>query len=183
MAPRTNARRDFPAAAEAAHRADQAAGRRAPRVLLLCGLPGCGKSTLALQLLERGWCRINQDELGTRADCERDARKALLAGHDVVIDRCNFDAAQRAPWIELAQQRHCSIGVILFKIPLAVCVSRVQARRDHPTLPANSPQSAGVVKRMHAQFRAPTQGEGLDYCRVVDKDTDPLSVAKSVGLF
>jgi hypothetical protein len=46
-----------------------------------------------------GWVRINQDDVGSRSACETMSRRALLDGRDVVIDRCNFDVAQRAHWV------------------------------------------------------------------------------------
>ncbi len=68
------------------------------RVLVMVGMPGSGKSTAAKQLAERGWARVNQDEMGTRKVCEARLEDALRAGRSVVVDRCNFDYQQRHVW-------------------------------------------------------------------------------------
>lgn len=47
-------------------------------VLVLCGVVGTGKSTLAIAMEQLpGWVRINQDELKTRSVCETRVHKAL----------------------------------------------------------------------------------------------------------
>lgn len=66
-----------------------------PQVLIMVGVPGSGKSTIANQLVEMGWERVNQDELGTRRVCETRMESALQRGKSIVIDRCNFDISQR----------------------------------------------------------------------------------------
>jgi predicted kinase len=126
--------------------------------------------------------RINQDDLGSRAVCEKLTREALLAGRDVIIDRCNFDREQRAHWVTIGKARHCPIGAIVFQTPVPVCVSRVLARTGHPTLAPNSAESAGVVKHIFSLFRAPTPDEGIDFCRIVDRNIDAVEVARSLGL-
>ncbi len=57
--------------------------------------------------------RVNQDDLGSRVKCEVAARAALLSNRDVVVDRCNFDVAQRKTWIGMlvtvVYQRHSDV--------------------------------------------------------------------------
>lgn len=125
---------------------------------------------------------MNQDELGNRRACEQKAKDALLRGEDVVIDRCNFDRAQRAHWVEIGKRRHCPIGTIVFLTSLQVCISRVMARSGHPTLPGGDSSSERVVRHMYSNFKSPTSDEGIDFCRIVDRSNSAEDVARSLGL-
>ena len=60
-----------------------------PRLIVLAGLPGSGKSSLAAALERRGWAVVNQDSLGNRRKCERACARAFergdrVAGRDAV---------------------------------------------------------------------------------------------------
>lgn len=140
-----------------------AAPRPLPRVLVLVGLPGSGKSTAAQELVaaHADWARVNQDELGDRRACEAAASAALASGRSVVIDRCNFDAAQRATWLRIASdaglRSRCS--ALFFDVPAAECARRASARRGHPTLAPAS--AAAVVAQMSAGLRPPVAAEGF----------------------
>jgi hypothetical protein len=69
-------------------------GLKLPKLVLLVGLPGSGKSTFADRLVASGsgWVRICQDECGgSRRDCEGAFANATLRGSDygrhVILDR------------------------------------------------------------------------------------------------
>lgn len=76
---------------------------REPQTLLvLAGLPGVGKSTLAHALVAasespgwsgRKWVRTSQDDSrsGRRQEVEGDVRAALAKGANVVVDRVDFN--------------------------------------------------------------------------------------------
>ena len=72
--------------------------------------------------------------MGSRQNCERAFTEALSAHKDIVLDRCNFDQAQRSAWLSYARASGVQcIGVQLI-IPIEVCIERALARKDHPTL-------------------------------------------------
>lgn len=52
-------------------------------------------------LEDAGWgLRVSQDESGgSRHAVERQVVNALRHGDNVIVDRCNFDRAQRKHWI------------------------------------------------------------------------------------
>ena len=71
-----------------------ASALKLPKLLVLVGLPGSGKSTFAEQLVAsgRGWTRVSQDECGgSRRSCEAAFGIAALRGNDhgrhVILDR------------------------------------------------------------------------------------------------
>ncbi|KAL6764604.1 hypothetical protein V8C86DRAFT_2473181, partial [Haematococcus lacustris] len=80
------------------------------KVLVLVGVPGSGKSTIAQELREAGWVVVNQDVLGSRRSCEAAFDEALQAGRNVVVDRCNFDEAQRSTWVQLSLEYSSSLS-------------------------------------------------------------------------
>lgn len=74
-------------------------------MLVLCGVVGAGKSTLACALEEQlGYVRVCQDVLGDRRACEDAVELHLGLGSTVVVDRTNFDYSQRQHWINIAQR-------------------------------------------------------------------------------
>ena len=58
---------------ERAHEAENPTPRLT--TVVLCGLPGSGKSLLAAQLKQKGFFVVCQDDLGSRAKCEAKARR------------------------------------------------------------------------------------------------------------
>ena len=80
-------------------------------MIILCGLPGSGKSWLAQQIKVRTTKRhaiiVSGDELGGIAECQEMAAEGLQAGHMVVVDRCNPLPSDRAVFTQLT---HGKIG-------------------------------------------------------------------------
>ena len=116
----------------------QAADLAELRLLVLCGLPGSGKSTTAERLARGGWSVVNQDSLGSRQACMKAARQALRQQGRVVIDRCNVNAAQRAIWTQLAVQEFellpGQMGCVWLDVPDHECGRRVLRRFSHSRL-------------------------------------------------
>jgi hypothetical protein len=76
----------------------------------------------------------------------------LRAGRSVVVDRCNFNPKQRAPWVRLAAAARVPAVAVELALPTAECARRAAARGGHPTIPpADAP---AVVARMAADYRA-----------------------------
>ena len=67
---------------------------RRQRLLILVGIIGSGKTTLAEAMIKTGqWVRASQDDAPTRRrqECEAMVRQGLQSGKDVVVDRVDFD--------------------------------------------------------------------------------------------
>ncbi len=143
-----------------------------PKLILLVGLPGSGKSTYAA---EQGWTVLSSDELRrVLLDDARDqtANRAVFALLRRVlrmrlelrrpvtcIDATNLTPYERRPYIKTAQLYDADIEAVYFDIPLAVCLERNRGR-DRVVPP-------DVVDKMSKRLVAPEEAEGFSAIRVV----------------
>lgn len=140
------------------------------KIIILMGLPGAGKTHLALEHF-RDCVRISQDELGSRDACLVLAKKAIEAGKDVIIDRTNISIRQRRTWVNLAKYYgikdieciHVSTG------PLE-CFERMMKRENHPTIPRdmNPIQKRAIIKKFDKDYEPPSYGEGFSKITIWD---------------
>jgi len=151
------------------------------KMLLLVGIPGSGKSTVAHRLknMNSNWVRVNQDDLGSRKACEKLARDSLKKGKSVIIDRCNFDIPQRNVWVKLASEFSITdIRCIHFKIPAHICKQRTMVREDHPTIPKGD-SSIAIIDSFTTSFVAPSTHEGFIEIHSATNDEDiELAISK-----
>lgn len=120
-----------------------------PRVTLMCGPAGAGKTTYAAQLVDLGAERLSMDEelyrLGypggtapqpilrtVHRDLQERLRLALAAGRDVVVDLSLSTRAVRQEWRDLAAQHGAarSTTLVVLTAPLPTLWERVQARAE-----------------------------------------------------
>lgn len=140
-------------------------------VVILCGIPGCGKSTYARALVSalplayrKKWDVSNQDTLGTRQKVLAHASAALRAKKSVVIDRCNFDAEQRAHWVNLARASNVA-ALYCVIMPdydnTKLCTARALERGNRDGVHGDDVNWAAVCHGMKQSFRLPTMDEGF----------------------
>lgn len=120
-----------------------------PKMLLLCGLPGSGKSTERDRWLAEDpkhrqvinyddlrdflygpfwkWNRKEEDEM--KAYALNHARSLLELGCSVVIDNCNLNDRARAPWMKLAAEFGVAVEIFEIDTPLEECIRR-DAKRE-----------------------------------------------------
>ncbi|KAG9086061.1 hypothetical protein FS749_003931, partial [Ceratobasidium sp. UAMH 11750] len=138
-------------------------------LLLLCGLPGSGKSWFSQAIMRRGgiigkshegsrnpppiWRIISQDESGSRGACENDIGRAGLPGSRAILDRCNPSSDERREWLKLASWSQHPVCV-WFDYDPQLCIDRAQNRANHPTLPSG-PRVLTAVASMRRSFRSP----------------------------
>jgi len=151
--------------------------KNAQRLILLVGIPGSGKSTFARQLVGKGWERCNQDELGTRRQVEQVVSNHLRDRKNVIVDRCNFDIAQRHTWVKIASQFGVNwITCIILRTDPEVCKQRVSVREGHQTFPMGE-QGFAIIDKFKDLWVEPHLAEG--FCEVLEIRSD-LEMENSV---
>lgn len=95
-------------------------------LVLVCGIPGCGKTTVAKELVDKGYVRLCRDEVkggkGSMDDLLPLLTNALQEGKSVVMDNTFMTTAIRKPFIGLAM----SAGVPVRCIELTTTLEEAQ---------------------------------------------------------
>lgn len=90
-------------------------------LVILCGYPGCGKSSVYRRHFEPfGYVHVNQDTLKTKPRCVSAATAALAQGSSVVVDSTNPTAADRQPFVAAARRVPVPVRVLYLHYTLEV---------------------------------------------------------------
>lgn len=143
-----------------------------PKIVVLAGLPGSGKSTYAEKLCVpvlssdeiRRW--ISDDPANQNIH-----RRVFLVLRDLLkhrlqlrrpvtyIDATNLTPYERRPYISLAELYDCEIEAVFFDVPLEVCQRRNRERGR--VVPDD------VIEEMSRRLKAPTVKEGFRRVTVI----------------
>lgn len=131
------------------------------KCIMLSGVPGTGKTTLAKMLVQRlagRWIIINQEELQSRVECINQCRLALSQGVGVIIDRCNQNVWQRSHWIRLSVEAgyHDIMAVFL------------NTDKDVGPMDMYAGKRQGEQESQKMDFSRPVPEEGIRYLYTVN---------------
>ncbi|RXK41808.1 hypothetical protein M231_00807 [Tremella mesenterica] len=115
----------------------------------------------------RQWIRASQDDAPgrRRKECELVVQRALQQGHNVVVDRCDFDPTQRAHFVNIAKTHRPPPRIWALVLPVSrqTLEARLATRKDHPSI-QDFDTALRVLDDMSRQFDPPTpqRPEGFD---------------------
>jgi len=90
-------------------------------VLIMVGFPASGKSTISKRFeKDHGYCRVSNDEMGSKAKCLKVAKDALGKKKSVVVDNTNPGTDVRREWTTLAKQFGATVRCIHVNTPLHI---------------------------------------------------------------
>lgn len=140
------------------------------RLIIICGLPGAGKTTTAIRLAERlGAARYNPDEWMERLSLDiydearraaiealqwEQARDVLSLGGTAIIEWGTWGRSERDTLRLAARTLGAGVQLVHLDQPIGVLVERVgQRNRESP------PITRDMIEGWVVQFEAPTPEE------------------------
>jgi aryl-alcohol dehydrogenase-like predicted oxidoreductase/predicted kinase len=155
---------------------------REGEVVIVMGLQGAGKSTLARELEQKEYLRLNRDELGgtLRGIAKRLDRALSEGARRVVLDNTYASRASRSEVIDVAAKHDIAVRCVWIDVPMPIAQAnvarrmiegngallagealRAAARRDPSVLPPNA------LSRLAQQLEPPHASEGFARVEVV----------------
>lgn len=160
--------------------------KRAPKYIMMVGLPGAGKSTFsrALEASGGGWVRANQDDMG-RKNCEKCVSSTVPLVRKgqarLVVDRCNTTKAERHEWLDtMGNPPKGDIVCVFFDVPVEDAKQRAAARVDHPTIKQGG--GARIIDEVAKRLERPTAAEGFGAVEMVRGFEDVDALLRKYGV-
>lgn len=131
-----------------------------PEMIILVGMAGCGKSTMADKYAKLGYNIVNQDTLKTSKRCIAMAAKLVNEKKYLVIDNTNPAKKTRQIYIQIAKQGGYSVKCIYLNTSKEICkhnnIYRSIKNSDREIVP-------DIAYNMFKKnFEMPTKDEGIE---------------------
>lgn len=153
-----------------------------PKLLALRGLPGSGKTTYAKELANKGWVRVNKDDMRAMLNNSKFSKdnesyilalrdeiiiSSLVQGKNVVVDDTNLDPKHLIAFESIAGEFLSDFEIKFFDVDITECIRR-NALREKPV-----PEKA--IYAMYERYIKPPQqvieyDDSKEECIIVDVD-------------
>jgi predicted kinase len=145
------------------------------QLIILIGIPGCGKSTFCKERFFNSHLRLSLDLLNTRNKEHRFLNLALSLQQRVVIDNTNVLREERNKYISQAKGKRYEVVGYYFESILSDCLQRNENRLCKDRI-----DNVGVIAKFK-QLQPPAFDEGFDKLYFVKIEGDQFNV-KSIAL-
>ena len=143
-------------------------------VVIMCGIPGSGKTTFCCERLFPQYLYISLDRLKSRSAEAELFAFALRRRKSCVIDNTNINELERARYIPAAKDAGASVVAYWFEPDVQACKARNTGRTGCERVPDF------VIGKKAARFVAPSKAEGFDCIRKVSIDGDEFKVEEEI---
>lgn len=153
-----------------------------PKLLALRGLPGSGKTTYAKELANKGWVRVNKDDLRAMLNNSKFSKdnesyilslrdeiiiSSLVQGKNVVVDDTNLDPKHLIAFESIAGEFLSDFEIRFFDVDVKECIRRNSLREK--------PVPEKVIYTMYERYIKPPQqvieyDDNKEECIIVDID-------------
>jgi bifunctional polynucleotide phosphatase/kinase len=135
-------------------------------VIVLVGLPACGKSFFSLEILKpTGYVIVNRDTLGSWQKCVKLVNESLPKS-SVVVDNTNLTTDGRARYVECAKKAKVPCRCLVFTTSIEHCRHNEKFRqltdKNHVKI------TEILFNRMKSKYEKPTSSEGFSEIAEVD---------------
>jgi len=125
-------------------------------VILMCGIPGSGKTMFCRERLFPQYLYISLDRLRTRSAEAELFAFALRRRKSCVIDNTNISRLERARYIPAAKKAGARVVTYWFEPDVGACLARNAGRTGWERVPDI------VIRDKSSRFSAPDRTEGFD---------------------
>lgn len=135
-----------------------------PHLVLMVGLPGCGKTSYVLKHMRNTHVRLNLDTIKNRDKLRVLFFACLAARVNIVIDSTNMSKEERANYIPFANSCGYTISVVYVDTPVEICKKRSTERVANER---RNPIPDKAFNGMMSRFQMPDpEAENFDFLYV-----------------